>query len=125
MVPRYGLGRCGVRVSRELDLDAGLGGVIDPASGNHRARTHRCQHRSRLGRFRLAEATGTETVDRPGAETDRALGSSASSVVETALELDGGGPGWGALRSSGLRFVVGTVFMRALISGASSQVRDR
>jgi hypothetical protein len=84
-----------------------------------------CQRRSWLGGFRLAEATGTETVDRPGAETDRAFCATASSVVETALELDGGGPGWGALRSSGLRFVVGTVFMRALISGASSQVRDR
>ena len=75
-IPTDCLDRCCVRVSRELDLGAGIGrphrAALDPGSRNHRARTHRCQHRSRPGRFRLAEATGTETVDRPGAETDRA-----------------------------------------------------
>jgi hypothetical protein len=44
----------------------GLIAAVDPARGNHRPRAHRRQRRSRLGGFRPAEATGTETVDRPG-----------------------------------------------------------
>ena len=56
-IPGDGLDRCRVRVSRELDPGAGIGrphrAALDPASGNRRARTHRHQHRSQLGRHCL------------------------------------------------------------------------
>ena len=63
-------------------------------------------------RAALDPASGTETGDRPGAETDRALGATSSSVVETALEPnerdDGIRRQW-AVVVCGLRFVVGMV----------------